>query len=105
MIGLSGGLRLFFELIVAFIGRRLVVHRVGFLFVDGFFFERAGSGEDGSVLLVRGCGQIGRLGTAVGFDFSFVDFVLLDGGELFAGPAESGDGRFFWTTEFLIPVG
>src|SRR5579862_763445 len=47
-----------------------------------------------------------RLGRdAVGFDFSFMDFILLDGGELFAGPSEGGDRRLFGAAEFLVPVG
>ena len=61
--GLACGAGLLFELVVALVGGRFVVHRVGFFFVDGFFFHRARSGEDGSGLFAgRMRTRLGRFG-------------------------------------------
>src|SRR5580698_1643461 len=43
--------RFFLELVVTFIGRRLVTQSIRFFVVDSLFFHGAGSGEDGAVVV------------------------------------------------------
>src|SRR5258706_7665848 len=50
---LTRRVRLLFEFVVSVIGRSFVTDRVSFLFVDGFFFQRSGSCEDGRLGLTR----------------------------------------------------
>ncbi len=109
--GLAGGLSLFFEFFITFIRGSFVMDCVRFFFVNGLFFHGARSREDrGLFVALRTAGLIALLGD--GRDSVALVFVLfLGGGFLFnrhsrlSGPAESGQAVWFWTAEFLVPVG
>ena len=51
---LVGGSRLLFELFVSLIGGGLVLERVRFFFIDGFFFNRSGGGKRRGLLFAVG---------------------------------------------------
>src|SRR5580700_9636680 len=98
----GAGLGLFFELVVTFVGGSFVADRVSFFFVDGFFFEGAGSGEDWGLLIARTRG--GNYFFGDGFFFLVFESDLLDDDCGLAGPSQGRRGRWVGETELLIPV-
>ena len=50
---LTGGPRLFFELLITLIGRFFITDRVRFFFVNGLFFERSCGGKGRGLKLRR----------------------------------------------------
>src|ERR1700689_2950469 len=103
-VEMSGaGLGLFFELVVTFVGRSFVVDGVGFFFVDGFFFQGAGSGEDWGLFVARTRRRNHLLSD--GFFFLVFESNLIDSDGGLSGPSQRGQGHRFGEAEFWIPVG
>src|SRR5579864_4931530 len=112
------GPRLLLEFLIALIGRRFVVQRVHFFLIDGFFFDRAGSGEHRGLLMADNFG-IGIVGLDSIGSLLFAAF-WLGYGRIFSGlflgcslmldlgngpGSEHRVGQCLWPSQFLMPIG